>query len=80
MDYKRAKEKGITECVLDTGLYPPTTGCKIFASLKGVIEIGINCPCDKEKLPSEDRLFGKHLDKEIQQLVNDIKNKIIGGK
>lgn len=76
----RAKKAGIKECVLDIGLYPPVVGSKIFASVKGVVEAGVECPCNEEKLPSEDRITGKHLDKEIMPIVNDIKNKIIGGK
>ena len=76
----RAKEKGISECVLDTGRYPASTGSKIFAALKGIIDAGLVCPYSKEKLPSEDRLMGKHLDKDIASSVNDIKSKIVGGK
>jgi len=76
----KAKEKGINECVLDIGRYPASTGCKVFAALKGIIDAGIVCPYSKEKLPSEDRIMGKHLDKEIALSVNDIKSKIIGGK
>ena len=77
---KRAKEKGINDCVIDTGRHPPATGSKIFASVKGVVDVGVNCQYNKEKLPSDDRIFGKHLDKEISPVINDIKNKIIGGK
>jgi large subunit ribosomal protein L18 len=77
---KRAKEKGIDECVLDTGRHPPTTGSKIFASVKGIVDAGVDCPHSKEKLPKEDRIMGKHLNKEIMPAVNDIKSKIIGGK
>jgi len=76
----RAKEKGISECVLDIGRYPASTGCKIFAALKGVIETGLTCAFSEEKFPSEDRIMGKHLDKEISSSVNDIKSKIVGGK
>lgn len=77
---KRAKEKGISECVLDTGRHPPVTGSKIFASVKGVIDAGVDCPHNEEKIPNEDRIMGKHLDKEIETAVNGIKSKIIGGK
>jgi len=77
---KRAKDKGIEECVLDIGRYMPVTGSKVFASLKGALDAGIQCPHNKEKLPKEDRLMGKHLDKNIMSDVEDIKNKIIGGK
>jgi len=77
---KRAKDKGIKECILDTGRYPPVTGGKIFASLKGVTDAGITCPYNEEKIPNEDRIMGKHLDKNISTAVNDIKTKITGGK
>jgi len=77
---KRAKDKGIKECVLDIGRYPPVTGSKVFATLKGVIDAGLECPHNEEKLPSDDRIMGKHLDKSITSSVEDIKNKIIGGK
>ena len=77
---KRAKEKGIDECVLDIGRHPPVTGSKIFASIKGIIDAGVECTYNEEKIPSEDRIMGKHLDKEIMPTVNDIKSKITGGK
>lgn len=76
----RAKDKGISECVLDTGRHPPITGSKIFASLKGLTDAGIECLHSEEKIPTEDRIMGKHLAKEIMPAVNDIKSKIIGGK
>jgi len=77
---KRAKDKGVKECVLDTGRHVPVTGSKIFASLKGALDAGVDCSCDEEKIPSEDRLMGKHLDQNIMPAVNDLKTKIIGGK
>ena len=77
---KKAKDKGIDECILDIGRHPPITGSKLFASVKGVVDAGIVCPYSGEKTPKEDRLLGKHLNKEIATSVNDIKNKIIGGK
>ena len=76
----RAKEKGISECVLDTGRHIPVTGSKIFASVKGIIDAGLDCPCSEEKLPNEDRLLGKHVDDKISSSINEIKNKITGGK
>ena len=77
---KRAKEKGIEEGILDIGRHPPTPGSKLFASLKGVVDAGIQCPFDEAMLPSEDRMMGKHLNKDIQPLVGEIKSKIRGGK
>ena len=77
---KRALEKGIKEGVLDIGRSIPAKGSKNFAALKGVIDAGIEVPHDKEKLPSDDRISGKHLNKEIETTVSSCKEKIIGGK
>lgn len=77
---KKAKDKGIEEGILDIGRYRPTAGNNLFASLKGVLDAGIECPHDEEMIPAEDRILGKHLNKEISPMVDKIKNKIIGGK
>lgn len=73
---KRAKEKGIDHGVLDIGLYHPTKGGTLFASLKGVLDAGIDCPHDKEMLPKEDRIHGVHLSKDIKPLVDEMKTKM----
>ncbi len=77
---KKAKDKGISECILDIGRHPPVTSSKIFASLKGILDAGVNCPHNEEKIPTEERITGKHLNSSIMPVVNEIKNKIVGGK
>ena len=77
---KRAIDKGINECILDIGRHLPITGSKLFAALKGVLDTGVECPHNEEKIPSEDRILGRHLNKEIMPAINDIKSKIIGGE
>jgi large subunit ribosomal protein L18 len=77
---KRAKDKGIKNCVIDFGRHPPVTGSKIFASVKGIVDAGVECTYNEDKLPCEDRITGRHLDKGSTPAVNDIKSKIIGGK
>ncbi len=77
---KKAVEKGVKEGILDIGRYRPTRGNKLFATLKGVVDSGIQCPYDEGIMPSEDRILGKHLDDKIAPLTGEIKNKIIGGK
>lgn len=76
----QAKEKGLTEGVLDIGRAKPTKGNVLFAALKGVLDAGVECPHDNSIIPSEDRLFGKHLSNEIEPMVKDLKEKILGGK
>lgn len=50
---KRALEKGIKEGVLDIGLYRSIKGGVLYAALKGVIDAGVNIPCDKKVLPED---------------------------
>jgi len=76
---KRAKDKGIKQGVLDIGLYHPTIGSIVFATLKGILDAGIECPHDAEMLPKEDRIHGTYLNKDIKPIVGEIKTKIIGG-
>ncbi len=77
---KRAKDKGIKQGVLDIGLYHPTVGSIVFATLKGLLDAGVECPHDADILPKEDRINGTHLNKDIKPIVGEIRTKIIGGK
>ncbi len=77
---KRAKDAGITEGVLDIGRQVPTKGAKVFAALQGILDAGIDVPHNTEKLPSEDRIMGKHIDETIAKDITAMKEKIIGGK
>ena len=77
---KKALDSGIKEGILDIGRIKPIKGSKIFASLKGIIDAGIECPFNGEKLPDENRIMGHHIDKKIENQIVDIKNKIIGDK
>jgi large subunit ribosomal protein L18 len=73
---KKAKEKNVTEAVLDLGLQTSTKGSRIYAALKGVLDAGINVPHSKDILPSEDRIIGKHISEEIAKQFDEIKKKI----
>ncbi len=77
---KKASDKGIKEGILDIGRYRPTNGNKLFATLKGVVDAGIQCPHDKGIIPSEERILGRQLDDKVAPLAEKIKDKIIGGK
>jgi large subunit ribosomal protein L18 len=76
----RAKQQGVEEGILDIGMLRPTAHSKVFAALKGVIDAGIQCPHDEEKIPDKNRIHGKHLNEKIAPMVDDLKDKIIGGK
>ena len=77
---KKAKDKGIEEGILDIGRFRPTSGNKLFATLKGVVDAGIECPYDEKMIPTEERILGTYLNKEIAPLAGEIKDKIIGGE
>ncbi len=57
----RAAGKGVKKAVADIGLHQPTKGARIFASLKGFVDAGVEVPHSAEKLPDEKRLRGQHI-------------------
>jgi large subunit ribosomal protein L18 len=63
----RAKEKGVTEAVLDIGLIPPTKGSILFATLNGVVDAGVEVPYNEEKLVKE-RVDGHHIAQYAEEL------------
>jgi large subunit ribosomal protein L18 len=63
----KAKAKGVNEAILDIGLIAPTKGSKIFATLSGVIDAGIDVPHDEEKIVKE-RTKGEHIAKYGERL------------
>lgn len=73
---KKAREKNVTEAVLDIGVQTSTKGSRIYAALKGVLDAGMNIPHSKDILPSEDRINGKHISEEVSKQFDDVKKKI----
>ncbi len=73
---KRAKAKGITTAVLDIGLSTPTPGSRVFASLKGLLDAGIDVPHDEGILPKDERFQGQHLGENVIQLFKEVKAKL----
>ncbi len=66
----RGMAKNVSKAVADIGLHQPSRGARIFASLKGVIDAGINVPHDTAKLPDENRLRGHHISDYAQKLAS----------
>jgi large subunit ribosomal protein L18 len=75
---KKAKDKKIEEAILDLGLQISTKGSRIYAALKGVLDSGVKVPHSEEILPSEDRIKGRHISKDMEKQLEDVKNKIAG--
>lgn len=61
----KALAKGVKEAVLDLGLHPPVKGSRIYAVLKGVVDAGLNVPCQENVFPAKDRLAGKHISETV---------------
>ena len=74
---KIAKEKGIEQAVLDTGMGKPESRGRIYAALKGVVDAGIKMNAPETIFPSEERISGSHLkNKESKKIFEEIKSKI----
>jgi large subunit ribosomal protein L18 len=75
---KRAVKKGVDEAVLDIGLKEPIKGAAAFATLKGLLDAGVEIPHGEEILPSADRLKGKHINADIEKMIEEVKNRMKG--
>lgn len=72
--YKLGKEaitKGVKEVIVDTGLFTPTKGSKIYALMKGVIDAGVAINCKDGTLPVDERLSGEHIAQYAESLKKD---------
>lgn len=72
----RAKTAGADDVVLDVGLRHPTTGGRLSAALKGLLDAGLEIPHGEEQFPSAERLNGAHLPKQLPQPVEAYKLKL----
>ena len=73
---KQVQKSGHDEAVLDIGLAASTSGNRVFAALKGMVDGGLSVPHSVEIFPSEDRLAGAHIDKSIAGAVEKTKTAI----
>lgn len=58
---RRAVEKKVKSAVADIGLRQATKGARVFASIKGVLDAGVDVPHKADILPAEERLKGQHI-------------------
>ncbi len=71
---KRGVSEDIKRCILDIGLQKNTKESKLYATVKGVIDAGIEVPVGEKMLPSEDRLKGKHIEEYASKMKEGEKN------
>lgn len=76
---KKALKKDIKEAILDGGLQEIVIKSRIYAALKGCIDAGLKIPHDPKIFPTEERIKGTHINKDIEKKFEDIKKKIENG-
>jgi large subunit ribosomal protein L18 len=57
----KAKARNISKAILDIGLNPSVKGSRIYATMKGVLDAGIEIPHSDEVLPNEARIRGEDI-------------------
>ncbi|MBS3091996.1 50S ribosomal protein L18 [Candidatus Pacearchaeota archaeon] len=65
--------------ILDIGLQRNIHGSRIYSALKGLVDAGTNISYDKKCFPSNERIEGKNLSKNVQEAftktIKEIKSK-----
>jgi large subunit ribosomal protein L18 len=67
---------GHSEAVLDIGLAASSSGSRVFAALKGMVDAGLDIPHSEEIIPSDDRISGAHADEALAAALETTKAKI----
>jgi large subunit ribosomal protein L18 len=75
---RRALDAGIKSAVLDIGLHVPSKGAKVFATLKGIVDAGVQINHGEEVIPSPERLSGEFLGEAVAKDFEAVKGKIGG--
>lgn len=65
----------VKEAITDLGLYRSVAGSRIYAAIKGIIDAGVEVKCGEKMIPSQERLMGKHMKKDMEKIIAEIKNK-----
>ena len=77
---KRAVKAGISSAVLDIGRITPTAGGRAFATLKGLVDGGLDVPHSENLYPDEERISGKHISENMSKEIEKVTKKIEGLK
>ncbi len=60
---KLARTVDVKEAIADLGMQVSTKGSRLYAAIRGMIDGGMDIPCDKGMLPGDDRIKGDHIGK-----------------
>ncbi|OLS33061.1 MAG: 50S ribosomal protein L18P [Candidatus Heimdallarchaeota archaeon AB_125] len=72
---KKALKSKIKEAILDVGTFAVNPGTRLFATLKGVVDAGVEIPFNEKMIPSEKRLRGEHIKSYATLLAKEDKEK-----
>ena len=75
---KSALSAGVDEAVLDIGLAASSSGSRVFAALKGMVDAGLEIPHGENVLPTDERISGEHIDASYNKAFDATKKKIEG--
>jgi large subunit ribosomal protein L18 len=62
---KNAIAAGYENAVLDIGLSASSTGSRVFAALRGMVDAGLDIPHGDQVFPDDDRINGVHIDESM---------------
>ncbi len=71
----RAKNAGVKNAILDIGFFEAHHGSRVFSTLKGAVDGGLEIPHSEESFPSEERLTGTHIANHAAELKKGSKEK-----
>ena len=80
MAAKRAVKAGVASAVLDIGRITPTPGGRAFATLKGLVDGGLDVPHSDDLFPDEGLINGSHISDKLSKDFDKVMKKIGGAK
>jgi len=73
---KKILKDKLEKPIVDLGMQRVLAKTRIFGYLKGLIDGGVEIPCEEEKFPEEERLNGKSTKEDISKIVTEVKSKL----
>ncbi|MBI2448972.1 50S ribosomal protein L18 [Candidatus Pacearchaeota archaeon] len=77
---KKIKDKSFNTAILDIGLIRDVKKSRIYAFVKGVQDGGISLRVNEKYYPSEERIIGMHMKKDVKGKMEEIIKKIEHGR
>lgn len=65
------------EYIIDLGMAITKFGGRLSAVIKGLVDGGLNIRVNEKIFPSEERISGEHLNKEVKESLSKLKEKIL---